>query len=152
MPGNSRIEYIEPTSIDEALTQRRLIAEQIADISQQLLNRKVERSRRFIERHPDGTKSINDLEPDEHEEHTAYLTWRKKALTALRARENALRLYNEWIDRYDRPPMEADVQALLQSIHQLLVRLRDEEVEFEPDEWALVERLGNHVGVVQKAA
>lgn len=152
MPGNSRIEYVEPTSVEEAKEQRKLITEQIADISQQLAKRKAERARKFIERHPDGVKTGADITPEERQENSAFYTWRKKALTALRARERALRQYNEWLTQHHRPEFDEDTHEMLEGVYQLLLQLKDEAVDFDPEEWNLVERLGTYLGIKQEQA
>ena len=77
-------------------------------------------------------------------------TWRKNAITALRARENVLRKLNTWIETHDKAGDEPDI--LIAKAHQLLKNLEDDVVEFEPEERAVIESLGAYLEPKKKLA
>lgn len=150
--GN-RIEFVEPAGLTDAETRRRTLAEEIGDIATQLNARKQERAAKFVDRHPNGIKGAYELLPEERQENVDYMAWRKKALGALRARERVLRQLNDWLKAERRrlhmtenlPPEEKDTATLIDNAYKLFVKLREDDVEFDSEEWATIEKLREYL-------
>lgn len=146
---NNRADTAPPASITDAEVRRRRLADEIADIAQQLAARKQQRMSAFMERHPDGIQTKAELTQEDRLADHNYLQWRQKALGALRVREKALRYVNDWLRDARRregvletaSPGEASVVRLINDAYQLFVKLREDDVEFDPEEWETVEKL-----------
>lgn len=135
MPGLQAV-YKEPTTLDEAEESRRLLIDEIANITQQLGEKE--------RRHADGKRWTEE----------EYKSWRRKATTALRARESVLRRVNAWLQIKKREfhathkngaHISPDRGYLL-AAYQLLARLKDEDgVEFFPEEVKLMKTLEEYL-------
>lgn len=153
MSSGNRIEFVEPAGLTDAEARRRQLAEEIGDIAAQLNARKQERNAKFVERHPNGIENPREITAEDRKENVDYHAWRKKALSALRARERVLRQLNDWLKAERRrlhltensPPEQRDVTTLISDAYKLFVKLREEDVEFEPAEWAIIEKLREHL-------
>ena len=132
----TQTEYLEPTSLEAAEEARRLLIDEIANITQQLGEKE--------RRHPDGKRWTEE----------EYKTWRRKATTALRARESVLRRVNAWLQTEKRK-FHAQHKALnksgptervfLLAAHQLLIKLDTDDVEFDAEELELIKSIGDHL-------
>ena len=134
-----QVTYQDPASLDSAEEQRRGLIDEIASIAQQLGDRE--------RRHPDGRRWTED----------EYRTWRRRATTALRARESVLRKINAWLQTERRkfhiefkasqsqPGVQSEEKKLLKEVCGFLQRLKEEEFEFEDDELKLFETLKKHL-------
>ena len=126
-----RVEFVEPASLTDAELQRRHLTEKIGDIATQLSDRD--------RRHPDGTRFTD------HEYHD----WRRRALGALRAHERVLRQINDWIKQERRNARALETASLddkemfqrINAAYKLFVKLREEGVDFTPEEWTIIEQL-----------
>lgn len=153
--SSNRIEFVEPASLTEGEAQRRQLAEEISDIAQQLNGRKAAKQETFVERHPNGIQGAWELTPEERKENVDYHNWRKKALGALRARERVLRQLNDWLKAERRrlhmnENGDGATTQLLSDAYQLFEKLRADDVEFDPEEWAFVEKLREFVDTHSK--
>jgi hypothetical protein len=143
------VQFVEPTSLDEAETRRRQLTDEIQDIAQQLHERKQKRIADFADRHPQGVKSPRELTLEDRESHLHYMDWRSRALKSLRGRDRVLRRLNDWIKAEKRRLAEAKAPAfnpaeardVISSVIALFIKLKAEGIDFDPDEWALVDRL-----------
>lgn len=110
-----RVKFTTPGSIAEAQNQRNLLLDEINDITTQLKDP--------VHRNDD--------------------TWRVKAIRALRAREGILRRINVWMS--SNAQHTTAPQATVRAAHTLLVRLRDEDVEFDEAEISVIDDLGKYI-------
>lgn len=138
--------FSQPRTIEDGEIQRRQIVEEIASIAQQLAERKRMQAAKFVERHPHGTKSAADIFPEERIEKVAYETWRISALKAMRMKEAMLRQLNDWLKAERRKAHTQEREAsspyqLIEDAHALLLRLVEEDVEFDAEELRFIARL-----------
>lgn len=144
------IEFVTPSSISDGEEKRRFLAEEIGDIAQQLNARRQEVRAKFAKRHPNGTRGPWDVTPEERTEIVAHEAWRNRALGDLRIREKVLRQLNDWLKEARRKAYTEAGQPLktppstriLRAAYDLFLRLHKEEVEFDHDEWQVIEALG----------
>ena len=144
--GN-RVVYSDPENLAAALTRRTQLAEEISDISTQLSDRN--KQDRCTACNGKGCNAC-DNKGGARWTNERFHTWRKSAITALRARENVLRRLNTWIETHDKAGDEPDV--LFAKAHQLLKNLEEDDVEFEPEEREVIESLGAYLKPKQKLA
>jgi hypothetical protein len=111
----NRGRLVPPTSV--AAAQRRMcaLAEEIAGIERQLADR--DRAPRYV------------LDAE-------YFEWRRRATAAKLLFESELRQLQTWLVTAEHP--------LLREAHALLVRLREEDVEFDAPELELIAKLDKH--------
>ena len=136
MPGLQAV-YKEPAPLEEAEESRRLLIDEIANITQQLGEKE--------RRHPDGKRWTEE----------EYKSWRRKATTALRARESVLRRVNAWLQTKKREfhtqhkasngAAASTEKVFLLAAHQLLLKLETDDVEFDPEERQLIQAIGEHL-------
>lgn len=143
--GN-RVVYSDPENLPSARTWRTQLVEEISDISTQLSDRN--KHDRCVPCNGQGCEACNN-KGGVRWTSERFHTWRKSAITALRARENVLRKLNTWIETHDRAD-EPDV--LIEKAHRLLKNLEEEDVEFEPEERAVIESLGAYLEPKKKLA
>ena len=141
--SDSRVEFVEPRTLLEAEAQKRRLSAEIEDIMRQLDTRRKMQIAQFNKRRPRDTNGPWKVTQEEREESIAHKDWFRRATTALRARERVLKLLDMWINatRKKRP----DPTKLINAAHDLFVKLRDEDVEFDPEEWALVEQMETYL-------
>ena len=145
-----RVTYKPPTCLAEARSVRQKLIEDIADINAQLSDKNKRRKCLIC----DGSGAVNDMPCREcsgrggfrwadHEYHA----WRQRALTALRARETVLRRVNAWIsDEENRATaiergVPVDTHDLVRKAHNLFLDLAEDGVEYESEEWKVIEEL-----------
>jgi hypothetical protein len=124
-------EYTEPSCIAEGEALRARFVGDIERISLQLGDRN--------KLNADG-KRLTDHE---------YHTWRKSALCALNARRVVVRRLNIWLDAARRQaqvskthgPVVSASYAMVDAAYRLFQQLAKDDVEFEEDEWKVVESL-----------
>ena len=147
----TRVVYEPPQNLFEAKVQRARLVEEISDISTQLSNKN--KQDRCSACNGDGCQSCHQGYVRWSNER--YHTWRQGAITALRARESALRQTNAWIEaRTDTlKPLTAGEQQekgeadrLLEKAYGLLQRLREDlDGDLDPDEVEVVESVGEYL-------
>ncbi len=152
MPDAHLSEFVPPPNISAGEAQRSVLIEEISKILTQLSDR----DRRviwFLCRQCDF-QTASPPKRDEHafakkhEFSTAqgvdgeriYKEWRRKALTALRAREGVLRRLNAWLDT-----ARGNAEKLLNEAYDLLLRLKDDDVEFFPEDLVVLENLRTYL-------
>lgn len=146
-----RTVYRIPGSLTEARDTRRTLIEEISGINYQLSNKDKRRKCTVC----GGAGNINGTTTCEtcagrgnfrwhpHEYHA----WRQRALTALRAREAVLRQVNNWLDaEEDRLALieqgtPVPSLALIRKAYDLFIVLKEDGVDFEASELAVVEEL-----------
>lgn len=144
--GN-RVVYSDPENLAAARTWRTQLVEEISDISTQLSDRN--KQDRCTSCNGKGCAAC-DNKGGTRWTNERFHTWRKAAITALRARENVLRKLNTWIETHDKAGDEPDI--LIAKAHRLLKNLEEDDVEFDQEERAVIESLGSYLEPKQKLA
>jgi hypothetical protein len=111
----NRGRLVPPASVDTGRKRLHTLIEEIAGIERQLADR--DRAPRYV------------LDAE-------YYTWRKSATAAKLLFESELRQLQAWLATAEHP--------LLREAHALLVRLREEDVEFDAPELELIAKLDRH--------
>jgi hypothetical protein len=143
--------YQPPSCLAEARSARARLIESIADINTQLSNKNKRRTCTAC----DGSGADGNNVPcptckgrggfrwTDHEYHE----WRQRALTALRARESVLRRINSWVSDAEHREValeqgaSADTHDLVRKAHNLFLALAEDGVDYDTDEWQVVEEL-----------
>jgi hypothetical protein len=113
-----------PSSIDEGEKKRIQLLEDIEDINLQL-----------------GTNNPkNPREPDER-----YLSWRKKALVALRIKRREYRQLLQWIKENNRKITTSSKDDLLKTAYSIINGMKEDQVELNEDEEKYLNQLNMYL-------
>ena len=140
-PLDHYVTYTDPGSLEQAHAWRTALIEEISDISVQLADKnKTDRCHLCNGHGCDNCGNRGSIRwlPER------YHTWRRGALTALRARENTLRRINGWIMVND-VTGEGAATVLIKKAYDLLQDLKEGDVDFDKEELDTIDSLRDYL-------